>query len=65
MSGMFTVLIALALLAVLGVLMVGVVTMAKGGEFNSRHANRLMRLRVALQLGALVLIVIAFLARDG
>gem|GEM_PF-182353 len=42
-------LIGTTLLAVLATLFTGVVGMAKGGEFNRRYGNRLMRLRVGLQ----------------
>lgn len=48
----------LACLAVLGVLMVGVVGFARGGEFNRKHANKIMRLRLATQFAAVVLIVL-------
>lgn len=65
MSSPLTVVIGIALAAVLGALAVGIVGMVKGGEFNKRYGNRLMRIRVALQFGALVLIALAFLLRDG
>jgi len=41
--------VALACLAVLGVLLVGVGGFAKGGEFNRKYANKIMRLRLLLQ----------------
>ena len=58
------ILIAVALLAVVAVLVAGVVGMAKGGDFNRKYGNKLMRWRVALQ-GTAVLLVIAaaFLSR--
>ncbi|MGY8997561.1 MAG: twin transmembrane helix small protein [Alphaproteobacteria bacterium] len=52
-------------LLTLGVLFVGLVTFAKGGEFNRKHGNKLMQARVAFQLGALVLIGIMFLISSG
>lgn len=52
---------ALACLLVLGILLVGIGGFAKGGEFNRKHANRIMRYRIAAQLVAVVLIV-AFVA---
>jgi hypothetical protein len=52
---------ALALLAVLGVLFAGLVSMARGGEFNRKHGNRLMRWRVALQGLAIALFALAML----
>ncbi len=59
METFLAVLIGIALLSVLAVLLTGVVSMAKGGEFNRRHGNRLMRWRVALQGTAVVLIIAA------
>ena len=48
---------AIACIAVLGVLIVGVVGFARGGEFNRLYANKIMRLRLLLQFVAVVLIV--------
>lgn len=57
---------AFACLAVLGVLIVGVVTFGKGGDFNRRNANKLMRLRLLLQFIAVILIVLfVFLRGNG
>ncbi len=47
--------------AVFGVLLIGVVSMLKGGTFNRKYGNKLMHLRVALQGAALVLLAILFL----
>ena len=49
---------AIACLAVLGILMIGVGGFAKGGEFNKKHANKIMRLRIAVQFVAVILILI-------
>ncbi|MCU0800814.1 MAG: twin transmembrane helix small protein [Rhodobacteraceae bacterium] len=49
----------LAALAVLGVLLFGIGSFGKGGAFNQKHANRLMRYRVIGQFVAVVLVVIA------
>ena len=46
-----------ASLAVLVILALGIGTFAKGGEFNRKHANRLMRWRLYAQLVAVILIV--------
>lgn len=56
-----------ASLAVLAVLIFGVITFARGGDFNRRHANRIMRLRLILQFVAVILIVlfVAFAGRGG
>lgn len=58
-----TVLIILALLAVLGVLITGIVSMFRGGEFNQKYGNKLMQLRVIMQLVAVLLIGLAFMLR--
>jgi hypothetical protein len=62
MSTAFFILMSIAMGAVLGVLLIGVFGMAKGGAFNRKYGNKLMRARVILQgvaLGFFVLAVIA------
>ncbi len=54
----FPMLIAIALLAVLAVLAVGIIAMFRGGEFNRLYGNKLMRLRVLFQALAILLIVL-------
>lgn len=56
-----TVLIGIALLVTLGVLFTGLFSMARGGSFNARYGNSLMRARVVAQAVALVLLAIAML----
>lgn len=48
---------ALAVFAVLVILMIGIGSFAKGGEFNKRNANKLMRYRIYAQAFAVLLIV--------
>ncbi len=48
---------AVACLAVVVILMIGIGGFAKGGEFNRKHSNRLMRYRIAAQAVAVLLIV--------
>ena len=48
---------AFAALVVLAILMFGIGTFAKGGEFNKRNANKIMRWRLIAQFIAVVLIV--------
>ncbi len=62
MSAVLQVLIALAMLAVLSVLFIVVFAMVRGGEFNRKYGNKLMRLRVIMQFTAVALIVAALLA---
>ncbi len=54
-------LIVIALLMTLAVLFSGLVSMARGGEFNRKYGNRLMRWRVILQATALVLLALAMM----
>lgn len=42
---------------VLAILLFGIGTFAKGGEFNRKYANRIMRWRLAAQFIAVVLVV--------
>lgn len=50
--------IALAMLAVLAVLATGIGGFAKGGEFNRKHGNRMMRWRLIAQAVAVALIML-------
>jgi Mn2+/Fe2+ NRAMP family transporter len=50
--------VAIACLAVLAVLMVGVAGFARGGDFNKKYANKIMRLRLLAQFIAVILIVV-------
>lgn len=60
------ILAAFASLGVLVILMIGIGGFAKGGEFNKKHANRLMRYRIIAQAVAVLLIVgFAFLRSKG
>jgi len=58
-----TILILLALIAVLGVLITGIVSMFRGGEFNEKYGNKLMQMRVIIQFIAVILIGLAFMFR--
>lgn len=49
---------AIACLGVLAILMIGIGGFARGGEFNRRHSNRLMRYRIAAQAAAVALILL-------
>jgi len=48
----------LACFGVLIILMLGIGGFAKGGEFNRKHSNKLMRYRIIAQAGAVILIVL-------
>lgn len=64
MVSFLSVLLLVALAAVLGVLITGVAAFAKGGEFNRRHANHLMNLRVGTQFVAVVILGLIMLVRS-
>lgn len=61
-TGMTTlnILIALGLIAVVGVLFTGIIGMIRGDEFNRKYGNTLMRARVTLQFVTLGLIFLGF-----
>lgn len=59
------ILVAIAVLIVLGILLTGIGGFAKGGDFNRKHANRMMRYRIYAQAVAIVLILIFVLVRRG
>lgn len=55
-----------ACLVVLIILMIGIGGFAKGGDFNRKHANRIMRYRIIAQAVAVVLILLfVFLSGRG
>ena len=64
MNDPFFFVVAGACLLVLVILMVGIGAFARGGDFNRKHANRIMRYRIAAQFVAVILIV-AFAAIRG
>lgn len=49
-----------AVVATALVLLFGVLTFARGGDFNRRYGNKLMRLRILMQAIAVVLMLIGF-----
>ncbi|MCP9482260.1 twin transmembrane helix small protein [Shimia sp. CNT1-13L.2] len=57
--------VAAATLAVLVILSVGIGGFAKGGEFNRKHANKIMRWRIAAQAVAVALILLFVWLRRG
>ncbi|MBZ4689933.1 twin transmembrane helix small protein [Cereibacter changlensis] len=55
---------AVAVLAVLFILLVGIGGFAKGGDFNRKHANRIMRYRIYAQAFAVALILLFVAVRQ-
>ena len=56
-------LVALGLVAV--ILAWGVLTMARGGEYNVKNSNRIMRYRIIFQAIALLVIIVLIWMRQG
>ena len=58
------ILIVAAMLSVAGILLWGVITMARGGEYNKTHSNKIMRYRIVFQAIALFIFLGLLLMRD-
>lgn len=65
MNGFFITCAILAGLAVVGVLALGLFSMAKGGEFNKKYGNKLMQARVMLQGLALLMLALAYFSAQS
>jgi len=68
MQGMvnaLSILLMIALAAVLIVLATGVIVFVRGGDFNRRNATRLMNLRVATQAVAVLILGLLLLLRHS
>ena len=53
--------VVVALVATLAVLLAGVIAMLRGGDFNAKYGNKLMRARVAMQALAVALMLSLYL----
>jgi hypothetical protein len=65
LSDPFFYLVLGAVLAVAVILMIGIGGFAKGGDFNRKHANRVMRWRLYMQAVAVALIVAFVIIRQA
>lgn len=65
MNTIFTVFLVLAMAATVGALVWGLIGMARGGEFNARWSNKMMRYRVLFQAIALAIFGILVLLSKG
>jgi len=63
--GFLDILLIVVLIAVVGVLLFGLISMARGGEANRKYSNKMMRWRVLLQFAAVAVIVAILFFRDG
>lgn len=59
------ILVAIACLIVLGILILGIGSFGKGGEYNKRNANKIMRWRIGAQFIAVLLILLFVFLRGG
>lgn len=57
--------VAIACLAVVVILMTGIGGFAKGGDFNRKNANKIMRMRIVAQFIAVALILLFVWIRRG
>ncbi len=58
---MLKTLLVIALVATLAVLAAGMVAMVRGGEFNKKYGNKLMRARIAAQAVAIAILLALFM----
>ena len=65
MNGPLYFLVVVACLAVLIVLMIGIGGFSRGGDFNRKYANKIMRLRIILQAIAIILILVFVYFKKG
>jgi len=65
METFLIILLALSMLAVLGVLITGLVAFVKGGDFNEKYGNKLMQWRVTTQAIAVVLVLLLIALRSA
>ena len=65
-SGIFVKILSIVLLMAVGiVLILGIGTLFKGGEFSKKYSNKLMQMRILLQfIAILVLIVFAYFFKN-
>ncbi len=61
MNNIFVTLMIISMIAVVASLVLGLYSMTRGGEFNKKHGNRFMQLRVTLQGLALLFFFLAWI----
>jgi hypothetical protein len=65
MTTLLNIVLAIAMFSVLGVLFMGIYSMGRGGEFNRKFGNLLMRWRIILQLVAVGVMLFIFYVNQG
>lgn len=63
MNQFLFILLILSVVVVVASLVAGIVAMGRGGDFNAKYGNKLMRVRVIAQGAALVLLALLMLSR--
>ena len=61
MTTLAIIMMVVAMLVTVGILFAGIIGMARGGEFNQKWGNRLMRYRIVAQFIALVMFGISIM----
>jgi hypothetical protein len=61
--GFDLIVLTLALCVVAAILGWGVITMARGGDYNVKNSNRIMRYRIIFQAVALIIILVLMWVR--
>ena len=63
-SGVLPVVLVVSMVLALLMVVIGVIALAKNGNFNKKHSNKLMRMRVLFQgIAVLVFAAIIYLSR--
>jgi ABC-type spermidine/putrescine transport system permease subunit II len=65
MTTLLNIALAVAMLSVVGVLFMGIYAMGRGGEFNRKYGNLLMRWRIIMQLVAVGIMLLIFWINKG
>ena len=61
-----TILMTVGLIATFGILAIGIIAMARGGSFNDRWSNKLMRYRIVAQMFAIAMFMLGlYLQKNG
>lgn len=63
MSMFFFIAALISMAAVVGILLTGLYAMSKGGDFNEKYGNKLMRARIYVQGLALLMLALAYLTK--
>ncbi len=65
MDAIALILLVIAMITTVVVLFTGLFAMARGGEFNRKYGNKLMRWRIMAQAAALLIFAVAMMMRKG